>query len=214
MPISLENFGYNIKNHQIMGPLIPNEIIDTNWNFLIALLVGIGFGFILERAGFSTSRKLVGVFYGYDFVVFRVFFTAAITALIGLYYFQYFEWIDLTRVYINPLFLTSTIIGGVIMGLGFIIGGFCPGTSVCAAAIGKIDAMVFIGGIFIGIFIYGESFELLWKDIYMAKNLGTPLVHDSLNVHYGWFILGLTIIALIAFYITAKLVKKIKPVNY
>ena len=197
-----------------MGPLIPNEILDTNWNFLIALIVGIGFGYILERAGFSSSRKLAGVFYGYDFVVLRVFFTAAITAAIGLYYFRYFEWIDLDSVYINPLYMTSIIIGGVIMGLGFIIGGFCPGTSVCAAVIGKIDAMVFLGGIFIGIFFFGETYEWLWKETHMDKFMGTPLVYDSLNISYGLFILGLTIMALIAFYVTAKIVKKVKPVDY
>ncbi len=197
-----------------MGPLIPNEIIDANWNFLIALIVGIGFGFVLERAGFSSSRKLAGVFYGYDFVVLRVFFTAAITAAIGLYYFNYFEWIDLSIVYINPLYLTSTIIGGVIMGLGFIIGGFCPGTSVCAAMIGKIDAMVFLGGIFIGILFYGETFTWLWKEIYLDKFMGSPLVYDSLSISYGLFILGLAIMALIAFYVTAKIEKKVKPVDY
>jgi hypothetical protein len=197
-----------------MGPLIPNEIIDTNWNFLIALLVGIGFGFILERAGFSSSRKLAGVFYGYDFVVLRVFFTGAITAAIGLYYFRYFEWIDLSMVYINPLYLTSALVGGVIMGLGFIIGGFCPGTSICAAVIGKIDAMVFIGGIFIGIFFYAETYEWLWKEIHMDAYLGAPLVYDDLGITYGLFILGLVIMALIAFYVTAKIVKKVKPVDY
>ena len=197
-----------------MGPLIPNEILDANWNFLIALIVGIGFGFILERAGFSSSRKLAGVFYGYDFVVLRVFFTAAITAAIGLYYFRYFEWIDLTNIYINPLYMTSIIIGGIIMGLGFIIGGFCPGTSVCAAVIGKIDAMVFIGGIFIGIFFYGETYELLWKETHMDKFMGMPLVYDSLSISYGLFILGLTIMALIAFYVTSLIEKKVKSIDY
>jgi len=197
-----------------MGPLIPNEIIDTNWNFLIALIVGVGFGYVLERAGFSSSRKLAGVFYGYDFVVLRVFFTAAITAAIGLYYFHYFEWIDLGSIYINPLYLKSTIIGGVIMGLGFIMGGFCPGTSICAAVIGKIDAMVFIGGIFIGIFFYAETYELLWKEIYLDNFMGTPFIYDSLGISMGLFILGLTIIALLVFYFTAKLVKLVKRVDY
>jgi hypothetical protein len=197
-----------------MGPLIPNEIIDTNWNFLIALIVGIGFGYILERAGFSSSRKLAGVFYGYDFVVLRVFFTAAITAAIGLYYLNYFEWIDVSGIYINPLYLTSIIIGGVIMGLGFVIGGFCPGTAVCASVIGKIDAMVFLGGIFIGIFFFGETYSWLWKETHIDNFMGAPLVYDSLNISYGLFILGLTIMALIAFFITSKIEKKVKPVDY
>ena len=46
-----------------MGPLIAYEIITENTNLFFAFLIGIGFGFVLERAGFSSSRKLVGVFY-------------------------------------------------------------------------------------------------------------------------------------------------------
>lgn len=196
-----------------MGPLIPNEIISPEWNLMIAFIIGISFGFILEQAGFSSSRKLVGVFYGYDFVVLRVFFTAALTAAIGLTFFNYFGWIDLTKVFINPTFVSSAIIGGLIMGLGFVIGGFCPGTSVCAAAIGKIDAMVFIGGIIIGIFIFGVSFPL-FENLYNANDLGRILVHDSLGMSRALFILILAVVAFAAFIITAKIEKKVKKVDY
>ncbi len=140
-----------------MAPFIAQ---GTDWYLFIGFAIGIAFGFVLEQAGFSSTRKLVGVFYGYDFVVLRVFFTAAATAMIGLLFFNYFEWVDLSKIYVNPTFLPSAIVGGVVMGLGFIIGGFCPGTSVCAAAIGKIDAIFFIIGIFIGIFIYGVAYPL------------------------------------------------------
>ena len=134
-----------------MGPLIPQGIIGAEWSHVIALLLGIAFGFILESSGFSSSRKLAGVFYGYDFVVLKVFFTAAITAMIGLIYFNYMGWIDINMIFINPTFISASIIGGVIMGFGFIMGGYCPGTSFCGAAIGKIDAIVFTGGLFLGI---------------------------------------------------------------
>ena len=60
---------------------------------------------------------------------------AAITAMIGLMFFSLFGWIDLDLVYINPTYLTSAIIGGIIMGAGFIIGGYCPGTSFCGASV-------------------------------------------------------------------------------
>jgi len=107
-----------------MGPLIPQEIISTGWNFLIAFVIGIGFGAVLEQAGFTSSRKLAGVFYGYDTVVLKVFFTGAITAMLGLLYFSLFGWIDLNLIYVNPMFIGSAIVGGIIMGVGFIVGGF------------------------------------------------------------------------------------------
>jgi beta-glucuronidase len=42
------------------------------------------------------------------------------------------------------------------MGVGFVVGGFCPGTSVCGAAVGKIDGMVFVLGGLFGILIFGD----------------------------------------------------------
>ena len=137
-----------------MGPLIPLGQIANGWDFIIALLIGIAFGFILEASGFSSSRNITGVFYGYNFVVLRVFFTAVIVAMIGLEYFDYMGWIDLNMIYIVPTYLTPMIVGSIIMGIGFIVGGFCPGTSYTAIAIGKLDAIVFTLGLFLGIFIF------------------------------------------------------------
>lgn len=196
-----------------MGPLVPLEVIGENWNFVLAFLLGVAFGFVLEQAGFSSTRKLAGVFYGYDFVVLRVFFTAAITAMLGLLYFAHFGWIDLSLIYVNPTFLTSAIVGGVIMGLGFIIGGFCPGTSVCAVAIGKIDAMVFLGGIFLGVLIYAEAYPL-FEELYLANAKGPVKVYDSIGISEGLFAFLLIVVALVAFYVTTLIEKKSKKVEY
>lgn len=196
-----------------MGPLIPNGIIDSQWSFVIALLIGMAFGFVLEASGFSSSRKLIGVFYGYDFTVLKVFFTAAITAMVGLLYFNYFGWIDLSIMFVNPTYLYAAIVGGVVMGLGFIMGGYCPGTSTCAAAIGKIDAWVFIGGMFIGILIFSEAFPLL-EGLYNAANLGRVTVYETLGIPASWAVFGVIIIALVAFYVTFFIQRKVKKVEY
>ena len=164
-----------------MGPLVLNNIISENTNLFLAFIIGIGFGFVLEQSGFSSSRKLAGVFYGYDTVVLKVFFTAAITAMLGLLFFSLFGWIDLDLIYINPTYLTSAIVGGIIMGAGFIIGGFCPGTSVCGASIGKIDGIVFVVGLFLGVLIFGLGYNL-WDNLYLAKFLGSPKISQSLGI--------------------------------
>ena len=181
-----------------MGPLSFYEIISENTNLLLAFIIGIGFGFVLENSGFSTSRKLAGMFYGYDTTVLKVFFTAAITAMLGMILFGLFGWLDLEAVYVNPTFLWSSISGGIIMGAGFIMGGFCPGTSFCGAAIGKIDAMVFVGGLFIGVLLFTEGYPLLEKH-YLSGNLGAPFIYDTLGLSRGVFALILIIIALAAF---------------
>lgn len=196
-----------------MAPLAFYDIISENTNFLLAFIIGILFGFVLENSGFSSSRKLAGMFYGYDTTVMKVFFTAAITAMIGTILFGLFGWLDLSVIYVNPTFLWSAITGGVIMGAGFIMGGFCPGTAFCGAAIGKIDALVFVGGLFIGVFIFLEAYPL-FEQLYMAKDLGTPFVYDALGLSRGIFALILILAAIGMFYVGEWAEKKFPREEY
>ena len=196
-----------------MGPLIPNGIIPSEWNFIVAILIGMAFGYILEATGFSSSRKLAGVFYGYDFVVLKVFFTAAIVSVIGLYYMDYLNFVDISQLYIQPLFLWSAIIGGMIMGVGFLAGGFCPGTSLCAVAIGKIDGMAFNIGLVLGIFIFSESFGLL-EPLFNATNMGHVTLDESLGFSPYWIILVITVIAVVSFAFSDWVRTKVKKVFY
>ncbi len=194
-----------------MGPLVP-DIISNNLNFIVALVIGVLFGAILEQAGFSTSKKLVGLFYGYDFTVLRVFFTAGIVAMIGVMIFAHYGLLDMSLIYINPTFLWSAIIGGIIMGLGFILGGFCPGTSVCAAAIGKIDAMLFIVGAFFGVLIFAEGYPV-FEPLYKAANLGSPRLFETLGMSQNIFAFLMVSMALTAFWFTSIIENKVNKVD-
>ncbi len=196
-----------------MAPLIP-DIISPEFNYMIALIVGIGFGFALEQAGFSSTRKLVGLFYGYDFTVLRVFFTAGITAMIGVVVLSHMGLLNSDIIFVNPTFLSSALIGGVIMGAGFIVGGFCPGTSACAAAIGKVDGWAFIVGGAIGIFIFGEVFPLL-EGLYMAQDMGPLLIYEVFGMSKTGFAILMTLVALFSFVATGMIEDKVnkRPVK-
>lgn len=183
-----------------MGPLVANEIISPDTNLFLAFLIGIGFGFVLESNGFSSSRRLAGMFYGYDTTVLKVFFTAAITGMLGLLFMSLFGWIDLSLIYINPTYLWSATGGGVIMGVGFILGGYCPSTSFCAASIGKLDALAFIGGIFLGVLLFTEAYPL-WENFFNAKYLGSPLLSSVLGLSRGVMTLLIILVALGMFWV-------------
>ncbi|MEX1383552.1 YeeE/YedE thiosulfate transporter family protein [Lutibacter sp.] len=196
-----------------MGPLIPNGVIPYEWNNIIAILIGIFFGFILESSGFSSSRKLAGVFYGYDFAVLKVFFTAALVALIGILYMDYLGFLNMEQLYIHPTYFWGAIIGGVIMGVGFVAAGFCPGTSLCAVAIGKIDAIVYVIGIMVGIFIFSELYTV-FEPIYDGYFEGNITLMDSLGVNRYWFAFIFTIIAIVAFATSDMIRKRVKKIFY
>lgn len=194
-----------------MGPLVP-FIFSNEFNLIIALIAGIGFGFTLEQAGFSSTKKLVGLFYGYDFTVLKVFFTAGITAMIGVVLLAHFGLLDLSLIYINPTFLKSALVGGAIMGLGFIIGGFCPGTSVCAASIGKLDGLAFVFGSALGVMVFIEGYPLFEK-IYLADAWGPLLINEKLGMSKIVFAFLLTAFAVIAFIATRMIENRVNGVN-
>jgi len=197
----------------MIGPIISSGIISPAWDNIFAVLLGMGFGFALEASGFSSSRKIIGTFFGYDFVVVKVFFTAAIVASVGLLYLNYFGLVDFAQLYIQPTFLSSAIIGGIIMGIGFAMAGFCPGTSLCAAAVGRIDGLVFFGGMFIGVFLFSESFSL-FEGIFYSGSQGAVMINTVLGISPELFTFFLVLAAVGMFYGAAWVQKKVKKIEY
>lgn len=183
-----------------MGPLVP-YIISEEFGLILALAIGIAFGFVLEQGGFSTTKKLVGLFYGYDFTVLRVFFTAGITAMAGVLLLGHYGLLDTSILYVNPAFINAALIGGAMMGVGFIIGGFCPGTGVCAMAIGKLDGLAFVGGIILGVFAFIEGFPYL-ENMYNANNLGQIKISTFFGMSDILFGTLLALVAVAAFIAT------------
>lgn len=192
-----------------MGPLFPQELISEELNILIGFFIGIGFGFFLEAAGFTNTRKLAGVFYGYDFTVLKVFFSAAITAVIGIYTLDKLGIMSIDLTFYPNTFWIPAIIGGLIMAFGWIIGGFCPGTSLCAAVTGKIDGMVFVTGSLLGIFLFAFTYDYLWADLRFMGDLGKVNIAEMIGISNELFILFLTVFAAVAFYATSIIQKRL-----
>jgi len=190
-----------------MAPISSLTVFPEWLDLLIAFLIGIGFGFSLEQAGFSSSRKLAGMFYGYDTTVIKVFFTAAIVALIGSQFLSFFGLLDLTKVFVNEYYVAASIVGGVIMGAGFIMGGFCPGTGLCAMSIGKIDAIVFFVGGLTGAFLFAETYPFI-QNLANGYYKGPVKINEALGISPGLFILLLIIAAAIMFWFAEAAEKK------
>ena len=186
-----------------MGPITILHALPEWFDLLVALLIGIGFGFALEQAGFSSSRKLVGMFYGYDTTVLKVFFTAAIVALVGSQILSFLGLLNLNLVFVNEYYVEASIIGGIIMGLGFVMGGFCPGTGLCALSIGKIDAFLFLGGGLTGAFLFVETYPYIEK-FANASYKGPVKINEMLGLSPGLFSFLLIIAAVFLFWIAEK----------
>jgi hypothetical protein len=177
------------------APFFKYGLFGDDVSLVMAFIIGIGFGFFLERAGFNSSKKLAAQFYFTDLTVFKVMFTAIITAMVGVYYLSVIGFMDLSLVYLTPTFLLPQIIGGLILGVGFVVGGYCPGTSCVAASTGRIDGMVYLLGVIFGIFVFGEVFPLV-SNFYVSTPMGQITLPQISGLPYGLLVFLIVLMAL------------------
>jgi uncharacterized protein len=179
---------------EMSAPLFKFGLFGDNISLVLAFLIGIGFGFALERAGFGSARKLMGQFYLTDLAVFKVMFTAIVTAMLGIFYLGWIGFLDVSLVYLTPTYLLPQIVGGLILGIGFVIGGYCSGTACVAVSTARIDAISFLAGVIAGIFVFGEAFPLL-KQFYNATPMGQITLPDLLHMPYGVVVFVIVLVA-------------------
>jgi hypothetical protein len=153
---------------------------------VVAVAIGFGFGFVLERAGFGRAQKLVGQFYGTDMTVFKVMFGAIVTAMLGAVVLSGLGLMDLRAVAgtaVSATYLWPMIVGGLVLGVGFIVSGYCPGTSLVAAASGKLDGLATVAGVVAGTLAYGELLSVrAFATFTESGYLGQLYLYDLLHL--------------------------------
>lgn len=179
-------------------PLPLADMLGHWGQYVVYLLIGLGFGYVLEISGFGNSTRLAAQFYLKDMTVLKVMFTGIVVAAVLIFGASALGLLDYNLIWVNPTYLWPGIVGGLIMGVGFIIGGFCPGTSIVAASTFKLDGVMFALGAFFGIFAFGETVGL-FNDFFHSSNLGRLTLQDLFGVDAGLVVLGVVLMALAAF---------------
>jgi len=170
------------------------------WTYLIFGLVGFAFGFTLEMSGFGDSRKLAAQFYFTELTVLKVMFTAIVTAMVLLFGAVGLGILDFSQVWVNTTYIWSGVLGGLIMGVGFIIGGFCPTTSLASASTGKIDGMLFMLGGFVGAFLFGETEQYFTNWYNNAGYYGRLTLDQVFGIPVGVVVVLVILMALFMFW--------------
>ena len=176
------------------APFYPQGAFSDDVSLALALVIGIGFGFFLERAGFGSAKKLVSQFYLNDLAVFKVMFTAIVTAMLGVTYLSWAGFLDLGLVHLVPTYWIAQVVGGLLLGVGFVVGGYCPGTSIVSTATGKLDGLVYVLGFAAGTLGFALAFPLL-KGLYAAGEIGAKTLPQALGIPYGILVFGVVLMA-------------------
>jgi rhodanese-related sulfurtransferase len=170
---------------------------------IAAPVIGFAFGFFLERGGLGSARKLAGQFYFTDLTVFKVMFSALVTAMLGAFWLDRFGLIDLGVVYLPETFVWPQLLGGALFGAGFLIAGLCPGTSCVAAAAGRGDGFAVVVGLFVGVLMFNVGYEQL-ASFYNSGALGGVTLSDLIGTSRGVMVGAVTMAALGAFAIAER----------
>jgi hypothetical protein len=180
------------------APLSETGAIGTNTVLLTAPLIGFAFGWFLERGGLGSARKLAGQFYFADLTVFKVMFSALITAMLGTFWLNEFGVLDVELVYLPETFVLPQALGGVLFGAGFLFAGLCPGTSCVAAASGRIDGIAVMSGMLAGVLVFNFVFDWI-AGFYESTPLGAVRLTDLIGVSRGAGVAVVVGMALIGF---------------
>lgn len=181
-----------------MAPFDLTSLFGTTGSFLFYLLIGFAFGFILESSGFGDARLLAAQFYFKDLRVLKVMFTAILVAMLLVFWSSALGLLDYDDVWVNPTYLWPGILGGIIMGVGFILGGYCPGTSLVSMATLKLDGIFFFTGLVAGVFAFGETVDL-FNEFWNSGFMGRFTLSELLNLEIGIVVFLVVVTALLMF---------------
>ena len=188
----------------MMAPWDLVAILGDTGAWAVYLAIGFAFGFVLESSGFGDGRKLAGQFYLTDLAVLKVMFTAIVVCMILLFWSTALGWLDYDDVWVNPTYLWPGVLGGLIMGVGFVLGGYCPGTSLVSMATLKVDGAFFVAGVATGVFLFGETVSG-FSDFWYSTNYGRLTLPEWLGLETGVVVFLVTCLALFMFWGATRL---------
>jgi rhodanese-related sulfurtransferase len=176
-------------------PLLLTDLLGKTGAYLVFLVIGFAFGYVLESSGFNHSPTLAAQFYFKNLRVFKVFFTAIVVGMLLIFAASAIGLLDYNLIWVNPTYLWSGIVGGLIMGVGFILGGFCPGTSLVALATLKIDGIFFVLGGLVGVFAFSETVDF-YDYFFNGSYYGRLTLMDFFDLPTGIVIILVTLMAI------------------
>ncbi len=164
---------------------------------LLGVLLGIVFGFLLQKGGVAKYHILIGALLLEDFTVMKVMLTAIVVGMVGILTLHH---LGLIQLHIKPTRYAANIIGGLLFGVGFALMAYCPGTGAAALGQGNYDAIFGLLGLIAGSYVFAEASGVLERTVNKWGDRGKITLADLFHVRRTMFALvfvPLLVIALV-----------------
>lgn len=160
-------------------------------------LVGLIFGFLLQKARVTRFDTIVNQFLFRDFTVLKVMLTAIVVGALGVWGMLQLGMIEGLQV--KNATILGNAAGGLIFGAGMAVLGYCPGTGVAAIGDGSRHAIFGLAGAIVGAAIYAEMHAWLNTHLNKVVDLGKATFPSQTGLSPWWFILATGVVAVALF---------------
>ncbi len=150
---------------------------------LLAIIIGLFFGFVLQKVGAADPRMILGMLRLRNLHLMKAILLAIGLSSLLLFALLALDLIDAGHFSIKSSYI-GVIIGGAILGAGWAMAGFCPGTGVVALGAGRKDAWVFIAGGLLGAFAFMTVYATLKGSFLFDKLGGKVTLANTTNDKY------------------------------
>lgn len=147
----------------------------------LGLITGVGFGFALQRAGFSRCNLVQRGLWLRDFTMLKVMLTAIIVGLVGAHLLATVA-PELAHFKVKPLYLYGVVAGGLIFGVGMSLAGYCPGTAMIGLGSGIGEGLLAVAGGLLGAAAFIFAFPALKPIFFEPADFGKLTIPGVLGL--------------------------------
>ena len=164
-------------------------------------LIGLLFGACLLLGGLADPDKIIGTLRLKDFHAMR---TIAVFVLVGMLGTWILELTGAAHFSVKPAAMVAVAIGGALLGVGFGLTGYCPGTGLACAASGRLDALVTVAGMFLGALVFIVIYPGIVQPIDAIANFKKVTLPEITGIARGFWVVPIVVGGVMALVLTRK----------